>query len=170
MKKARIILIPVAALLVICIIVLSVWFFMPSKSVWDIAKLIKEYNDNELLYIADRHYHFLDEGKRAEAADILNDLKLSDKVGEYIFPDNGKRNQLTIEKKHDVQYFFFNEDFTEVWCFDSDRVNEYMENSAEPVCDVYRVKNPWKIRKFFKDTCKNDPKSEIVDSALAERS
>ena len=100
----------------------------------------------------------------------MGDLRLADKVGEYTLPYNSNRNQVTIEKDHKVQYFFFNEDFTEVWCFDSDRVDEYVENSAEPVGDVYKVKNPWKIRKIFKDSCENDPKSEIADSALAERS
>ena len=169
MKKRRIIR-TVGLLLCIISMAISVYCFMPTKSVWNIAEMIKQYDNDVVLWISDKHYHFHvpDTEQRKEFGKLLDDLEITIKLGECELPGDYQYKIVIEEGPKEIQYFFFNESFTKVWCCDSTLVDEYFDTSVIPTVEVYGVKNPWKMRAYFKYICENDPKTQLLDSLLTD--
>lgn len=154
------------SLLFIMIVMVSVLMLLlvPTNDIWDIAELIRSDEDFPVVWISDsqHHFHFIGHDTEAysDAIQILNELRISRKsIGEYTFGDGSHMFVLEEITDHTVQYFLFNEDFTKVWAVDNSWIPEHGEvTQYEEICPVYRVKNPWKIRRMIKRICESDAK------------
>ena len=151
-------------LIAIVTVLFLVLLLAQSNNIWDIAELIRGVEDFPVVWISDSqpHVHFIGHDTEAysDAIQILNDLRISRKsIGEYTFGDS--KNMIVLENpaEHTVQYFLFNKDFTKVWAVDNSWIPDHSEiTQYEEICPVYRVKNPWKIKRFFKAICDSDTK------------
>lgn len=165
MKKKRYLIL----LLVIAVAVISIWVFLrfPTNDVWDIAELIRNDEDFPAVWISDsqHHFHFIGHDTEAysDAIQTLNESKIYRKsIREHTFGDS--KNMIVLENptEHTVQYFMFNDDFTMVWAVDNSWIPDHSEiTQYEEICPVYRVKNPWKIKRFFKAICASDTKYDF---------
>ena len=145
------------------------YFFIPSYSAWDVAGLVQRYdNPDTVMWITDDHHHVPKKEQRKEAGKILDGLKMTRKVGARSLSESHPNVICIEEGPKKIQYFFFNEDFTLVWCCDSTMVDEYFDTSVVPVSDIYIVKNPWKIRAYFEKICETDPKTQLLESIQAD--
>ena len=153
--------------IVIAMFSTSVLLLAQANSIWTIAESIRSVEDYPVVWISDsqHHVHFIghDTGAYSDAIQILNELQISRKsIGEYTFGDGSHMFVLEGSTDHTVQYFLFDEDFTKVWAVDNSWIPDHSEvTQYEEICPVYRVKNPWIIKRFFKEICDLDTKYDF---------
>ena len=160
MKKHRWIWLIIGALLLICLIIIVMNFLlMPSRSVCELAKLIHDDDRTDCIWLTDgcSGIHAVDPQMNSDIIDLLNNLEIFYQVGERTFFEAEDMLVLENMEEHDVQYFLFSDNFTVVWVADNSWVGNDNEISQyEEIYTAYRVKNPWEIRKMFREICEAD--------------
>lgn len=157
-------------LTVVAIISVLMLLLTPTQSIWYIAESIRSDEDCHVIWISDSQHHFHSIGDRTEAyskaIQCLNGLKISQKsIGKHSFDDGSHMIVLENPTDFTVQYFLFNEDFTRVWAIDNSWIPEHREiTQYEEICPVYRVQNPWKVKRFFKGICNSDSKYDFENN------